>query len=158
MKTKIIIILTITLPIIFIDQTSKFWIENNLNLFQSIQIIKNFFHITYILNTGGAFGILSGIKNPYFQKFFIFFSFLAIGVVSFLYWKLQPQQYGPAIGMALIIGGAIGNLIDRFRLGMVIDFIDLHFYSYHWPAFNIADSAITTGAFILGAFLLLRKW
>ena len=79
-------------------------------------------------------------------------------MVSFLYWKLQPQQYGPAIGMALIIGGAIGNLIDRFRLGMVIDFIDLHFYSYHWPAFNIADSAITTGAFILGAFLLFRKW
>ncbi|MBW1679621.1 MAG: signal peptidase II [Deltaproteobacteria bacterium] len=158
MKTKVIIILTITLPVIFLDQVSKLWIEQNLTIFQSIQIVQNFFHITYIRNTGGAFGILSGLNSACFQKIFIFVALVAIGIIGLLYYKLRAGQYRPAIGIALIIGGAIGNLIDRIRLGEVIDFIDLHFYSYHWPAFNVADSAITIGSFVLGACILLKKW
>ena len=141
-----------------VDQLLKLWIEKNLLLYQSIQIVQNFIHITFIQNTGGAFGIFAGLPNSYFQKFFIVVSLLAIGFVGFLYRKLRPYQHGPAIGIALIMGGAIGNLIDRLRLGRVIDFIDLHFYSYHWPAFNVADSAITIGSFVLGTCLLLKKW
>lgn len=89
---------------------------------------------------------------------FILITLGALGFIGFLYGKLPERQYWPATGMALIIGGAIGNLVDRIRLGKVTDFIDVHFYSYHWPAFNIADSAITAGSVILGICLLLKKW
>lgn len=158
LKTKVIFLIAISFTVIFFDQVSKSWIENKFSLYQSIQIIPNFLHITYIQNTGGAFGILSEFKGFYFKTFFIFFSLLTIGVVGFLYCKLKPNQYAPALGIALIIGGAIGNLIDRIRLGGVIDFIDVHYYSHHWPAFNIADSAISIGAVFLGVLILLKKW
>ena len=92
------------------------------------------------------------------KTFFILFTFLTIGVVGFFYCKLKPNQNAPALGIALIIGGAIGNLIDRIRLGGVIDFIDVHYYSLHWPAFNVADSAITIGSVLLGVLIFLKKW
>lgn len=158
MKSKLIILFAITPPILLLDQVTKIWIEHNLALSQSIQIVQNFFNITHIQNTGGAFGILSGINSIWLQKFFIFFSLVATGFVGILYFNLSTKQLAPAFGIALIIGGAIGNLIDRIRLGKVIDFLDLYFYSYHWPAFNVADSAITIGAIILGLCLLLKKW
>lgn len=123
-----------------------------------MQIAEHFFHIAHIKNTGGAFGMFSGLTSRNFQTLFIIITLLAIGFIGFLYWKLPPCPYGPAIGMALILGGALGNLVDRIRLGKVTDFIDVHFYSYHWPAFNVADSAITIGSVILGICLILKKW
>ena len=141
-----------------LDQISKLWIDHSLTFFQSIEIIHNFFHIIYIRNTGGAFGIFSGISNLYFQKIFIIITLAAIGFIGLLYWKLEAKQYGTAIGIALVMGGAIGNLIDRIRLGSVIDFLDFHYYAYHWPAFNVADSSITIGCFVLGISIFLKKW
>ncbi|HPD60473.1 MAG TPA: signal peptidase II [Thermodesulfobacteriota bacterium] len=158
MKTKLLFLLGVSLAVIILDQISKSWIEHNVSLYQSIQVIPNFFHITHIKNTGGAFGILSEFTGRYFKTFFILFTLLAIGVVGFFYCKLKPNQKAPALGIALIIGGAIGNLIDRIRLGGVIDFIDVHYYSLHWPAFNVADSAITIGAVLLGVLIFLKKW
>ncbi|MFH0812656.1 MAG: signal peptidase II [Pseudomonadota bacterium] len=158
MRTKVLILLIIIPLVLFLDQITKLWIEHHLTHVQSIQVVQNFFHITCIRNTGGAFGIFSGIEIPYFQKFFIVVTLITIVLIGVLYWKLQTNQYGPASAIALIIGGAIGNLIDRIRLGGVIDFIDLHVYSYHWPAFNVADSAITIGSFLLGAYIILKKW
>ena len=158
MKTKVIFLIAISFTVIFFDQVSKSWIENKFSLYQSIQVIPNFLHITYIQNTGGAFGILADFKGLYFKAVFILFTFLTIGVVGFFYYKLKPNQKAPALGIALIIGGAIGNLIDRIRLGGVIDFIDVHYYSLHWPAFNVADSAITIGSVLLGVLIFLKKW
>ena len=158
MKAKLIFLVTVSLTVILFDQLSKSWIEHHVSLYQSIQVIPNFFHITHIKNAGGAFGIFSEFKGLYFKTFFILFTFLAIGVVGFFYCKLKPNQNAPALGIALIIGGAIGNLIDRIRLGEVIDFIDVHYYSLHWPAFNVADSAITIGSVFLGVLIFLKKW
>ena len=158
MKAKLIFLVTVSLTVIFLDQISKSWIEHNVSLYQSIQVIPNFFHITHIQNTGGAFGILAEFKGLYFKTFFILFTLLTIGVVGFFYCKLKPNQDAPALGIALIIGGAIGNLVDRIRLGGVIDFIDVHYYSLHWPAFNVADSAITIGSVLLGVLIFLKKW
>ena len=150
--------MAVCLPIIFLDQATKYWIEGTLPVSHSIQVARHFFHITHIQNTGGAFGMFSGLQFPHFHTLFILITVLAIGFIGFLYWKLPTHQYWPAMGMALIVSGAIGNLVDRIRLGKVTDFIDVHFYSYHWPAFNIADSAITTGSVILGICLILKKW
>lgn len=158
MKAKLNFLLAVSLTVIFLDQISKSWIEHDVSLYQSLQVIPNFFHITHIKNTGGAFGILSDVKGLYFKTFFILFTFLTIGVVGFFYSKLKPNQNAPALGIALIIGGAIGNLIDRIRLGGVIDFIDVHYYSLHWPAFNVADSAITIGSVLLGVLIFFKKW
>jgi len=157
-KAKLIFLLAVSLTVILLDQISKDWIEHNVSLYQSIQVIPSFFHITHIKNTGGAFGILAEFKGLYFKTFFILFTLLTIGVVGFFYCKLKPNQNAPALGIALIIGGAIGNLIDRIRLGGVIDFIDVHYYSLHWPAFNVADSAITIGSVLLGVLIFLKKW
>ena len=158
MKAKLNFLLAVSLTVIFLDQISKSWIEHNVSLYQSIQVIPNFFHITHIKNTGGAFGILSEFKGLYFKTFFILFTLLTLGVVGVFYCKLKPNQVAPALGIALIIGGAIGNLIDRIRLGGVIDFLDVHYYSLHWPAFNAADSAITIGSVLLGVLIFLKKW
>ena len=158
MKTKITLLLAVCLPIIFLDQATKYWIEQTLPIFHSIQIVQHFFHITHIQNSGGAFGVFSGLQSPHFHTLFILITVLAVGFIGFLYWKLPTHQSWPAMGLALVIGGAIGNLADRIRLGKVTDFIDVHFYSHHWPAFNIADSAITTGSVILGICLILKKW
>ena len=158
MKAKLIFLVTVSLTVIFLDQISKSWIEHNVSLYQSIQVIPNFFHITHIQNTGGAFGILAEVTGLYFKTFFILFTLFTIGVVGFFYCKLKPNQDAPALGIALIIGGAIGNLVDRIRLGGVIDFIDVHYYSLHWPAFNVADSAITIGSVLLGVLIFLKKW
>jgi signal peptidase II len=158
LKIKLIFLLTVVLTIIVLDQISKSWIEHHVPLYHSIQIIPNFFHIIHIKNTGGAFGILSGFKGFSFKLLFIFFTVFTIGIVVFLYCKLKPNQNVPALGMSLIIGGAIGNLIDRIRLEGVVDFIDVHYYSLHWPAFNVADSAISIGATLLALLIFLKKW
>jgi len=110
-----------------------------MTLSQSIPIINNVLHMTYILNTGAAFGIFKGMN-----LLLIWISIIIIGAILYNYDKI-PKDTVPQIGFALIIGGAIGNLIDRIFLGHVIDFIDFRI----WPAFNIADSAISIGAVLL---------
>lgn len=154
MKTKLLILLAVTIPVVLLDQVTKLWIQTTLSMAGSIEILEHFFHIRHIRNVAGAFGSLSWMS----MNVFIVLTILCIGFIGVLYYKLGPRQHGPAVGLALIEGGAIGNLIDRFRLGSVIDFIDVHYYSYHWPAFNIADSAITVGSIILALCIVRGKW
>jgi len=143
--------------IVFFDQISKYIIKINLDLYDNILVIKNFFNITYILNPGGAFGFLS-TSSPEIRKFIFFFvsSIVALGIVWF-YKKSAENYLFFSCGLALIFGGAIGNLIDRFMYGMVVDFLDFYIGSVHWPAFNIADSAITTGMSILIYHIIFKK-
>lgn len=135
-----------------LDQVSKLYIDNSFELYQSVKVLENFFHITYIRNRGAAFGILS--DNALRLPFFIAVSIIAIiGVIWYLRQLSATQKFSP-LALGLILSGAIGNLIDRIRLGEVIDFIDVHWYNHHWPAFNVADSAICVGVVLL----LIDTW
>jgi signal peptidase II len=100
-------------------------------------------------NTGAAFGLLAGQPSILRTSFFLGVSFLAMGVVLWMLFRLPPDQKVEHVALSLIFGGALGNVIDRARLGEVIDFIDVYYRSYHWPAFNVADSAITIGVILL---------
>ena len=133
---KAIKIFGLALIILVFDQLSKIIVSKNIE--KSVPIINNFFYLTYIRNTGAGFGILKGQNIM-----LIFIAIMVVGAILFYYDKLQDNMTHYSIG--LILGGIIGNLVDRIRLGFVIDFLDFRV----WPAFNIADSAITIGAILL---------
>jgi len=145
----LLIVSTITLVL---DQATKLYIDSRFALHDSVTVIEHFFNITYVRNKGAAFGILadSAIRIP----FFIAVSTLAaIGILWYIR-QLREDQGLLRLALSLVFAGAVGNLIDRVRLGEVIDFLDVHWYRHHWPAFNVADSAITVGV----ALLLLDLW
>ncbi|PLY00553.1 MAG: signal peptidase II [Desulfuromonas sp.] len=146
MKRYRIFALTAAIALI-LDQWSKIYIDHNFELGQSKRVISNFFHITYVRNPGAAFGMLSdsAIRLPFFLTVSVVASIAILWYVRRATGDKPWQQFG----LGLIFSGAIGNFIDRARLGEVIDFLDAHWYNYHWPAFNIADSAICVGVGIM---------
>jgi signal peptidase II len=135
--------------VLILDQVTKVLVHGQMALYQSIEIVPNFFHLTYLRNTGAAFGFLAGSRSPLRMAFFLLVSAVAIGCIFYLLKNLRPGQNTFAASLSLILGGAIGNLIDRLRMGEVVDFLDFHWYTLHWPAFNVADSAITIGVILL---------
>jgi signal peptidase II len=139
------------------DQISKALILNNLPLHHSIPVIAGLFDITHILNPGGAFGLMADMSVVVRTIVFLFISSMAVGLIFYFYYKTPPTYKLLATGFALIFGGAIGNLIDRVRFGTVIDFLDFYIGNHHWPAFNIADSAITVGILIFIYHLVFKK-
>jgi signal peptidase II len=143
--------------IVLADQVSKAFILKYVSLHHSIPIIANLFNITHIRNPGGAFGLMAHMSTAMRTVVFVFISSLAVGLIFYFYKKTAGTLSFLATGFALIFGGAIGNLIDRIRYGNVVDFLDFYIGNYHWPAFNIADSAITVGVFIFLFYLLFRK-
>ena len=155
-NSKYRLTLLISSAVLVLDQITKFWVHQSMALYQSIDIVPQFASITYLRNTGAAFGFLAGGRSPLRTTFFILVSALAIGCIIYLIKTLRPQQKTLIASLSLVLGGAIGNLIDRVRMGEVIDFIDLHWYQLHWPAFNVADSAITIGVALLFV-QMLRK-
>lgn len=142
-------ILLISFVVLLIDRISKGLIIGKLIYGQSIPLVRDCFHFTLVYNKGAAFGILQNAT-----LFFIFISILSIGLILFfiLFRPQKIESFGLKISLALILGGAVGNLIDRIRFGYVIDFLDFRI----WPVFNLADSAITVGMIIL-AIQILRK-
>ncbi len=142
--------------VLVLDQGTKWWVHKSMALHQSIAILPNFAHLTYIRNTGAAFGFFAETQSSWRMFFFILISIIAISAILYLMKKLPPKRNGQVVSLSLVLGGAVGNLIDRLRWGEVIDFIDLHWSRYHWPAFNIADSAITIGVILL-LILMSRK-
>ncbi len=135
---KVYIIITIT--IVFFDQLTKLLIIKNFNQYDSISVLP-FVKIIYVKNTGAAFGILQNLGN----NVFIVISIIAIIGIFYVFLKSSDNMFS----FSLLLGGATGNLIDRFIRGYVIDFIDIFVGKYHWPAFNIADSSLTIGIFLL---------
>jgi len=126
-----------------LDQVSKIWIDTNLDLYQSIPVISGF-SITYAHNYGAAFSFLSDAGG--WQRWF--FAVLAIAVsAGIVIWMMRLKDHEKllAVSLSLILGGAVGNIVDRVLYGYVIDFLDVYYQSYHWPVFNIADSAISLG-------------
>ncbi|MBC8440271.1 MAG: signal peptidase II [Deltaproteobacteria bacterium] len=143
--------------VIFVDQITKYIIKINLSLYDNIIVIEKFFNITHILNPGGAFGFLAS-QSPEIRKFiFLFMSSIVALFVLWFYKKCEENFVFLSYGLALIFGGAVGNLIDRFKYGKVVDFLDFYIGSLHWPAFNVADSAISIGMGILIYHILFNK-
>lgn len=126
-------------------------------LYHSIPVIENFFNLTYIRNTGAAFGVLAGSAAAFRIPFLIFFSLLAIGFIIAMLRRLPEKETGLITALSFILGGAIGNLIDRVVYGEVIDFLDFYWRNLHWPAFNVADSFITIGVLVTIYYLIKAK-
>lgn len=132
--------------IVVIDQAAKFLAASRINFSESVPVIEGFFHLTLVRNFGIGFGLFS---SPAARWFFVFIIILIILLILY-YYRAVPEKYFPVVSLALVLGGAVGNLIDRVLLGFVVDFIDFRF----WPAFNVADSAVTIG--VIG--LIIYFW
>jgi signal peptidase II len=143
--------------VVIVDQITKLLILKYLPFNQNIGVISGFFDIVHINNPGGAFGLLANLSPQWRTIIFLFISSLAVGLIFYFYIKTPQSHPWLAAGFALIFGGAIGNLIDRLRFGYVIDFLDFYIAKYHWPAFNIADSAITVGLAIFVIHIVFKK-
>ena len=133
--------LLVALCVVLLDQASKEWIRSAFSLHESVELVPGFFHLTYIRNTGAAWGMFSG-QN-------LTLSLLAIVMLCALVLfrrKLLPPGLLHRVALGLLCGGIVGNLFDRLRLDYVTDYLDFFWREWHWPAFNIADSAIVVGA------------
>jgi len=138
----------IAIVLIFIDQFSKFLIRQGMFVNESIPLLKNIFHITYVENTGIAFGLF-----PQGQIFFIAISLVVILFIIFLDRKRLVKSPGEKYYLGLVLGGALGNLIDRLRFGFVIDFLDFRV----WPVFNLADSAVCIGGILMAISIIWSR-
>ena len=143
MKYRYAVFFVLSLAVFIIDQVTKYLIISHLSLFQVIPVLP-FFNIVYVDNTGSAFGMFKGLGNP----FFIGIAGAAIIAVAVMIIKERENR----LGLSLILGGAAGNLTDRLIHRYVIDFLDFYAGKHHWPAFNVADSALTAGI----ALILLK--
>lgn len=143
--------------VLILDQVTKALVLKHLPLGGRLPVIPGFFDITHVHNPGGAFGFLAGMSAEVRSLLFVAVSLLAAGLIVYFYWQTPPRQRVLALGLALVFGGAVGNLLDRIRFGIVVDFLDVYIEDLHWPAFNVADSAITVGICIFAFYLLFRK-
>jgi signal peptidase II len=132
-------------------------VASNIALSANIAVIPGFFRLTHVENPGAAFGLFAESPAQWKVAALVSFSILALIVVSALLWKHSHSLSTTAIGLSLILGGAVGNLWDRMIYGRVVDFLDFYVGSYHWPAFNIADSAIVIGALLLISEIFFAK-
>lgn len=137
-------IIILSIIFIIIDQLSKIIIVNNLTNNKSIEVIKSFFYLTYTNNKGAAFSILTGRRI-----LLILVALIVIGVLIYYVRKNKIERKVNKIALSLVIGGSIGNLIDRILRGAVVDFIDIKIFGYNFPIFNLADTFIVIGVFLL---------
>ena len=141
--------ISLVLVILALDRWTKWLIHTKLLLNQTIPIIDAFFNITYVRNTGVAFGILDSVSLPLKSTVLAVLTLVAITGVLVYSWRTPANQTLLQAALSLILAGALGNLYDRVLYGYVIDFIEVYYRTYRWPSFNVADSAITTGVGLL---------
>ena len=139
----------IALAIVFSDQATKAIVRARVPLHDDVAVIQGLLALTHVKNTGAAFGLLNGIEFPLKSPLIAIVAALALVAIAAYAARLAPAQKMARIGLALILGGAIGNLVDRIALGYVLDFVDVYWRSYHFWAFNVADSAITIGVSVM---------
>ena len=149
--------LIIAVIVFLLDRLAKWAVAGNIALYQSVSIIPGFFSLRHVENTGAAFGLFAESSAQWKVGALVSFSILALIVVSALLWKNGHSLTTTSIGLSLILGGAMGNLWDRMVSGHVVDFLDFYMGSYHWPAFNVADSAIVIGAILLVSEIVFAK-
>lgn len=138
-----------------VDQLTKLYIDRSMQMFQSIPVIDGLFNITYVRNKGAAFSFLS--HASWRLPFFIAISAVAAVVIVIAFNRLRNDQRLAQVSLAMIFSGAVGNLIDRVRRGEVVDFLDVYWRAYHWPAFNVADSMICVGVALLALDMLREE-
>ena len=141
--------ITIAALIVLCDRMTKWLVSQKITLHDSIDVLPGIFRLTHVQNQGAAFGLFAESPSEWKPAMLIMFSLAALAVVSALLWKNGKALNATAIALSLVFGGALGNLWDRVTSGRVIDFLDFYVGSHHWPAFNIADSAIVVGALLL---------
>lgn len=150
MRAKWLVTIGVAVTVVLLDQWTKVLVHERMTLHESIPIIEDFFSLTYVRNTGAAFGILAGKLSASLRvPFFLITSGLAVGLLIWFLRQVPANRPGIVAACGGVLGGALGNMIDRFRLGEVIDFLDVYVGAYHWPTFNVADSAITVGVILL---------
>jgi len=147
----------ISVAVIALDRLTKWIIAQRLSLHDGVQVIPGFFRIIRTENRGAAFGLFADSPSEWKVGLLILFSLIALLIVSALLWKNSHSMSTTGIGLALILGGAIGNLWDRVVSGHVVDFLLFYVGQYQWPAFNLADSAIVAGAGLLVFEILFTK-
>jgi signal peptidase II len=149
MKTKLAILVPVLFTGVALDQLTKLLVSSIMPLGAQVTVFPGFFNLVHVHNRGAAFGLLSHLSPEVAWIFFLGTTSLVIAVVGYLWWRLPERQWSVSLGYSLILTGAVGNFIDRLRLGEVIDFLDFHYGPYHWPAFNVADSMVCVGAAFL---------
>jgi signal peptidase II len=144
------------LVVVILDQISKAILTGALRLHESIPVIQGFFNLVHVRNRGMAFGLMNRSHADAAFWVLVGASCIAIGLLLFWFFRLKESDTRMTLGLSLILGGAIGNLIDRVRFREVVDFVDVFWGPYHWPAFNVADAAITVGTFWVAISLIFR--
>ena len=157
LKSHLKFFLPLAAGVFLLDQASKAVVSATLKMHEIRPLIHGLLNLTLVHNTGAAFGLLAGQPSILRTIFFLGVSVVAMGVILWMVFRLPQDQKLELFALSLIFGGALGNVIDRARLGEVIDFIDVYYRTYHWPAFNVADSAITIGVILLVSRLVFVK-
>jgi len=143
--------------LVALDQVSKFILARFVPLYSSVPVIPGFFSLTHIRNKGAIFGMFnrSGVKNV--TLLLMIASIVALGFVIFYFIKTPASHRWTKVALSLILAGAVGNQIDRFVRGSVVDFLEVHVKGFYWPTFNVADACISTGAVLLAALIVFRR-
>jgi signal peptidase II len=149
--------LVIALLVVCLDRATKWMVAKDISLHDSIPVIPGFFRLTHVENRGAAFGLFADSPEQWKIAMLVLFSIVALIVVLALLWRNSHAMTSTGIGLALILGGAVGNLWDRLLNGRVVDFLLFYVGQYQWPAFNVADSAIVCGAGLLVIEILFAK-
>ena len=149
MKRNITLFIVIASAVIALDQITKAAITSRFIMYESYKVLDGFFNLVYVMNPGAAFGFLAGASETFRYVFFIGITIVAVILIIYFLIKSKPQSMVVVLSLTLIFAGAVGNLIDRIRYGAVVDFLDVYIGTAHWPAFNVADSAITIGAVLI---------
>lgn len=153
--TRWIILIVVTMSGLIADQATKLIVDGRMVIYQSIPLIDGLFNLTYLRNKGAAFSFLS--NTSWRLPFFISVSVVAAIVIVVAMKRLREEQKLAQLALSMIFSGALGNLVDRVRLGEVIDFLDFYIGRHHWPAFNVADSLITVGVFLVAIDMLREE-
>ncbi len=154
MLPKSLILSAVGGSVILLDQISKIYIDQTFRLHESLPVIPQLFSITYVRNPGAAFGLFADQSSLFRTVLFAGVSIAALVFLFLMLYQAPKEDRWQITALSLLLGGATGNLLDRVRMGEVIDFLDFYIGTYHWPAFNVADSAITIGVAMLLLALL----
>jgi len=157
LKKNIIIFILGATAVIVMDQITKAAIMTKFFMHESYAIVDGFFNLVYVMNPGAAFGFLANMSETFRYFFFMGITVAVILLIIYYIVKSKPQDMIMVISLTLIFAGAVGNLIDRIRFGAVVDFLDVYIGTAHWPAFNVADSAISLGAILMILGMIVQR-
>ncbi|MFQ5351574.1 MAG: signal peptidase II [Candidatus Binatia bacterium] len=140
--------------IVILDRLTKYLVMSSMSPGDSVAVVPGFFSLTYVTNRGGAFGMFADLGETWRLGFFVVVALVAVGLMGWMFLRTPPGEVLHRAGLAAVMGGALGNLYDRLAWGKVVDFFDVFVGSWHWPAFNVADSFITIGvaALLISSF------